>query len=1154
MTKKLKLPLGILTVMAVFLAALLFLPLGAADGFAVTASAEAATITPSQPTTGDGSAGSPYEISNAAELYWFAGLVNGTLADGTAQNKAACAKLTENITVNEGVLKPDGTLNTNGSFTSWTPIGNDSNTYTGTFDGNGNTVSGLYFNNPSYFSGGRYAGLFGYIGNGGKVSEVGVVDSYFNGNDYVGGVCGSNYGTIESCYNTGIVSGSSYAGGVCGSNSGGTIDNCYNTGKVEASYKSVGGVCGTNSKSSNNKYKSTIKNCYNTGAVSGTNDHVGGVCGYNGETSTIENCHNTGEVSGKRQKVGGVCGYNYYSSDNYGIIKKCYNTGAVSGTGQYVGGLCGQNDGIAENCYNTGNVSGKDYYVGGLCGQIYWGTLQYSYNTGAVVSEKDSYVGIVCGNCNSSYGKINYCYYLGTAESDDQYDTTFKTEKQFKSGEVAYLLQGSQETDVWGQAIGTDDYPVLGGSKVYQTSPCVSYQNVKPTSTIAHKFSGADGICETCGYYQEATFNSSDNRYEISNAGQLYWFADKVNNDNENFGSKNAVLLEDITVNKNVLVNGELNTSEIANFRSWTPIGQDDTKKYTGTFDGNGKIISGLYFNESKIYVGLFGYIGGTIKDVGVVDSYLCGTNYVGGVCGYNTGTIQNCYNKGSVSGTGQYVGGVCGLNDNYSKIENCYNTGTVSGASNVGGVCGYNTVNSTITNCYNTGTVTATGYNASVGGVCGKNNYGTITNCYYDNTVYTGNAVGSDTNSSTTAYGKTEAQFNSGAVAYLLNGSKSTGDSKAPLAWYQNIDNEGTKDTYPVLDSTHGIVYQCTECTGVYSNTEGEPGSHTDSDKYNTNGFGICSLCGKEIGTYQPATDSDSDGVYEISNAGQLYWFADKVNNDNATYGNANAILTKDIVVNENLLSSLLFDESGAVTNGGTFRSWTPIGWYDNYDFPNVVDYPYTGTFDGQNHTISGLYFNDINTSYVGLFCNNRGTIQNVGVVDSYFNGTNVSGVCGLNEGGTIENCYNTGTVSGAECSTVGGVCGRNAQNGTISNCYNTGTVSAGPEANIGGVCGRNEGGTIENCYNTGAVSGAVYANVGGVCGCINWGTIANCYFDSTAYSGNAVGLIDGGTVSDNVIGKITAQFGSGEVAYLLSQGCTINGTTYSGEVWGGK
>ena len=86
-----------------------------------------------------------YQIGNAGQLYWFAGLVNGTLTD-VAQDTDADAVLTADITINTGVLDENGKLNGNGAnLRSWTPIGDDSNAYTGTFDGNDKTISGLYY-------------------------------------------------------------------------------------------------------------------------------------------------------------------------------------------------------------------------------------------------------------------------------------------------------------------------------------------------------------------------------------------------------------------------------------------------------------------------------------------------------------------------------------------------------------------------------------------------------------------------------------------------------------------------------------------------------------------------------------------------------------------------------------------------------------------------------------------------------------------------------------------------------------------------------------------------------------------------------------------------------------------------------------------------
>lgn len=317
----------------------------------------------------------------------------------------------------------------------------------------------------------------------------------------------------------------------------------------------------------------------------------------------------------------------------------------------------------------------------------------------------------------------------------------------------------------------------------------------------------------------------------------------------------------------------------------------------------------------------------------------------------------------------------------------------------------------------------------------------------------------------------------------------------------------------------------------------------------FNSNGFGNCPKCNATV--YQPAVettdkydiddDSTKDTVYEISNAGQLYWFAGLVNGtlDGVEQNTlANAILTANITVNENLLDSLQYDTEGNVSNGSDFITWTPIAdWMGNRTTQ------YSGTFDGNNKTVSGLYFNGDSTC-IGLFGSSEsdGNIKNVGVVDSYFKGNDhVGGVCG-NNAGTITNCYNAGNLTAIESSaTVGGICGYN-NGGTVTNCYNTGTVTAtGSVASVGGVCGCSIA-PISNCYNIGTVTAtSSSADISGICG-YYFGPIKNCYY-----------LAD---TEDENGGKTTAQFVSGEVAYLLSQGCTVgegeDAVTYSGSVWG--
>ena len=401
----------------------------------------AKSITPTQP-RGEGTLEKPYQIGTAAELYWFAGLVNGTLPDGGEEDLSANAILTANIIVNAGVLDANKNLVSKSYFIEWEPIGTRWSPYTGTFDGQGYTISGLYFNN----SNSSYVGLFGCIGANGKISNVGVLDSYFQFSALGGGVCGVNYGTVRDCKNTGFVRGLATIGGVCGLNEKGGI----------------------------------IENSFNEGTVSGTGDNarqVGGVSGYN--NGTIKSCYNTASVSGQ-ESVGGVSGFN-----SVGTTTNCFNKGTVSGQ-NIVGGVCGNGCGVTTtNCFNEGTVSGQSH-VGGVCG--------YDYNYD---------------------GRLTNCYYLsntatgGIKGKDVSGKAEGKSIEQFKSGEVAWLLNGSTSvptegrTLAWYQKLGenADAYPVLkstGNNTVYQ-APLNSCNGItlgeyanKPEGDISHNYQMAE--------------------------------------------------------------------------------------------------------------------------------------------------------------------------------------------------------------------------------------------------------------------------------------------------------------------------------------------------------------------------------------------------------------------------------------------------------------------------------------------------------------------------------------------------------------------------------------------------------------------------------------------------------------------------------------
>nr|MDA8028461.1 filamentous hemagglutinin N-terminal domain-containing protein [Nitrospiraceae bacterium] len=301
--------------------------------------------------------------------------------NGTASNQSnyltAMICLTANISLTQS----------NGSPYPWIPLGTSSSAFTGSFNGNGYTVSGYIITASA-----SDAGFIGYLGSGGKVENLGVSGTV-NGGSYsaIGGIVGyNNSGFVEYSYNTGSVSGNSNVGGVVGQNNG-TVEYSYNTGSAtDSNY--LGGVVGQNN--------GTVEYSYNTGSVTDSN-YLGGVVGQN--NGTVEYSYNTGVLSGTAPQVGGVVG------QNNNMVEYSYNTGNVTG-GNYVGGIAGYNPGTVEYSYNTGSVSGNGN-VGGVVGYNNTGFVEYSYNTGSVSGSSN--VGGVVGE--NSGGTYTYNYWNTSA-------------------------------------------------------------------------------------------------------------------------------------------------------------------------------------------------------------------------------------------------------------------------------------------------------------------------------------------------------------------------------------------------------------------------------------------------------------------------------------------------------------------------------------------------------------------------------------------------------------------------------------------------------------------------------------------------------------------------------------------------------------------
>ena len=224
--------------------------------------------------------------------------------------------------VNGGKTDINITLNTNIDLTGkdWTPIGTDNgNSYNGTFDGGGHTITGLTVTTND-----QYAGLFGYLNRAGTVKNVVMKDVQITNNRswsaFAGGVAGYSWGTIENCSVSGSVSGTVFVGGVVGAQIDGSITGCSSSATVKGT-TDVGGVAGQTNSSA------TLTACYATGNVIIEIDPVrnisgGGLVGFNGGNGLLA-CYATGNVTSTGSSTGNVHIFGLLG-DNYTTVTACY--------------------------------------------------------------------------------------------------------------------------------------------------------------------------------------------------------------------------------------------------------------------------------------------------------------------------------------------------------------------------------------------------------------------------------------------------------------------------------------------------------------------------------------------------------------------------------------------------------------------------------------------------------------------------------------------------------------------------------------------------------------------------------------------------------------------------------------------------------------
>ena len=773
-----------------------------------------------KPSCGNGEVDSPYIITTAEELKWFRDEVN------RGRNNI-CAKIADNVEVIDmSTVCHAADKSQNLEEVSWEPIGNTTNKYMGTFDGNNKTITNLYINANQ-----EYSGLFGYT----FISTIKNL-TFVNAN---------------------VTNTNSFTGILVGYGYGGTYQNIMTSTSCEVNGgDGTGGIAG---KLAGNAY-----NCVNYATVQGK-EQVGGLFSSYDSSTSITACANYGKVTASSLWVGGLVGY-----FNSGTIQDCANYGDVKGT-NHVGGMAGfVSSGKIQNVFSYGNVSATNstQYIGMAFGSGS-GTTEgmVAYYSGAKLTvngqEKDV----------KAFGS-------GTPSEDN---ATGFTEAQLKSGVVAYQLHQNASSEAkWGQNLANDGdiYPVIGSehtvyadnslvncktnekiSGSFTNNPSSSAIRYKHGTTIHHAAANAtcteaatkeywqcqdcqriysdcqltveltdvtdaehpalghnyneDGYCDRCKHYVAVKPSEENGVYLIAKPYHLAWFRDYVNgtivDKGEVAGTTHPSASAKLTADIN-LTNYCHAAEDGMELLSWIPVGNFDNP-WKGNMDGQGHTISNLYIKTAQSNVGLFGCIeDATIQDLifdtakvenvntiykntfctgilagfarAYVHSYpahikgikttdnctVIGQVRTGGIVGQTNINLEICENHSSVKG-GTAVGGIAGDSNNIN-IKRCTNYGTVVNDDYyIGGIIG-EAQSTSLEDCANYGKITSTGWRA--GGIAGLTfanssiqnvfSYGDVTNTKDNPGIIIGYVNGTLTAKGIVAYNK-EALLNNSFV-----------------------------------------------------------------------------------------------------------------------------------------------------------------------------------------------------------------------------------------------------------------------------------------------------------------------------------------------------------------------------------------------------
>lgn len=1077
---------------------------------------------------GDGTTGNPYQIKSGLNLFWMSG--NPGTWDLTFEQTSNLEATGFNPWAVNGGFGPNGSV---------------VQPFTGSYDGKNFGIDGLSVTGDATS---ENQGLFGVTKNA-NIKNVRLENAMVTGNINTGGLIGQDSASvITNCQVNGQVSGQTSTGGLIGQTCGTTITTSFTGGKVNGNSYS-GGLTGLSTG------ETSIENTHSLAIVTG-DSFSGGLTGSLTVSSSITNSYATGMVSGNTE-TGGLVG-----SIEASVVTNSFWDTRTTGQSISAGGsglttsemqtettflsagwdFEGETANGTQNFWGIGETKNSGFPF--LTNGRYPPQISVESITNVTESSATANIGVlhfedlevsdhgICWNTTGNPTIDGNHTSLGAATQLSAYSADLSGLQPIKEHYIRPYLIYDFGIVYGKETIFTSDSHFSGAGTEANPFEISTFQDLKDLSNYDIYWNGY--------FIQTADINAKDS--EILNNGTGL---NPLGNQVKNFtGSYNG---NDYRVD-NITINRPATTESLGVFGTTREASITRVNLHYLTIKGK-ENAGGLIGSDSASIISHCN-INGTITAQSVA----------GMVAGYtDETTITACKSSGEITCT-SFLGGLVGKSMNNSSIDNSHSNVLLSGDSNIGGLAGTLQLNSTITNSYASGPVSGS---LNTGGLLGSINSSTVSNSFWD-TESSGQSASAGGTGITSAEMQTTATFiNAGwdFVVETTNGEVDYWNRNDTI--FQGYPHLNGQAYYPgvVIDSVTTIT---DSSAVVFAKITG---GGTSSVTHH----GVCwNLAGAPTTTDSVSQASTPDGttnyslpINELKPLKTYYVRPYVITEEGIYYGKETSFTSLAHFKGAGTLAEPY--EIATLEDLRTLSEYQPY-WVGDYYFKQTADInaaetrnwnngagfspigsdyytPFDGDYLGDGHCIDSLFIKRESSSYIGLFgylaVNKK--VSNLGLTNVDISGKSYVGTIAGYSGGSISNCFTTGTVKSSR-SYGGGITGVLYNYKSIYNCYSTVDVTGGYY--IGGIAGSTGySSKISRCYSTGTITSTTSDyKLGGLVGSNN-GNISSCFWDTET---SQQPTSEGGT------GKTTSEM-KAIAAYTDAGWDFLNETTNgTGDHWG--